>query len=522
MKSKKYALALKKPNQSLDKSIDDNGKGGQVRLERSVTLTNGITIIVGTIIGSGIFITPGEVLRSCGAPGTALVLWTICGLFSLLGALCYAELGTTIPQSGGDYAYIRVCFGELPAFLFLWVNLLIIRPVAMAIVCLAFGYYASQPLLGGAIEEAGVPIAKLLAAFVIVLLTLINCWSVKLAMKVQDIFTVAKVIALLIIIISGIVVIFQGKVQNFENSFAGTKSIGDLSIALYSGLFAFGGWNFLNFVTEEMKDPSRNLPRSIIIGLPLVTVLYILTNVAYLAVLSPAQIITSKAVAFDFANILFAKVSWIMPIFVSLSAFGGANGILFTSGRLLFVGAQYNHLPKLLAMIHVKRFTPIPSILFLCLMSLVYLTGKNIGTLINYFSFVFYIFVGVCIVGLIYLRWKQPQLARPIKLPMIFHIVFLLMCVFLVVVPIMASPRDMGIGLGIVLTGLPAYLITVKWKNKPRCWTKMMSVVTVFVQKVLMVVGQELKIPDYDENKGLGTHAMTDQNEILPLNLEDK
>ncbi|KAK0045007.1 Y+L amino acid transporter 2 [Biomphalaria pfeifferi] len=249
---------------------DESKDGEKVGLKRKITMWNGVAIIIGCIIGSGIFVSPKGVLQESGSVGLCIVIWCVCGLISLVGALCYAELGVTITRSGGDYAYIREAFGPFLAFLQLWVNLIIIRPTAQAIVALTFAYYTLQPIF----PDCDPPqlAIRFLAAICISILTFVNAMSVRAATRIQDIFTAAKLLALVIIIVTGFVQIGKGEVEHFEGLFDDSHwDIGKISLALYSGLFAYAGWNFLNFVTEEMIDPYKNLPRAIYISIPIVT-----------------------------------------------------------------------------------------------------------------------------------------------------------------------------------------------------------------------------------------------------------
>jgi len=463
------------------------GGSGKVKLKKELGLLEGNAIILGIIIGSGIFVSPKGVLETTGSVGMSLVVWVVCGLLSMIGALCYAELGTTIPKSGGDYAYINEGFGSLPAFLFLWDANLIFVPTTNAIMSLTFAKYVIQPFFPDCVmPENGI---RLIAALAITLLTFINCWNVKLTTKVQDVFMVTKVSALLIIVVAGMVHLCLGHTGNFKNAFEGTKTDpGEVAVSFYNGIYSYAGWNYLNFMTEELKNPYRNLPRAIFMSLPLVTVIYVLANVAYLAVLSPAEMMASDAIAVTFADRALGSWAWIMPLFVALSAFGGLMVHIMTSSRLCFVGARQGHFPDFLALINYDCNTPATSLIFLGTLSLAYLTTTDIYSLIEYASFVESMFILISIASLLYMRWKRPDMERPIKINIIIPIVFLLICGFLVILPVYVRPWEVGAGLLITASGIPAYMLTVGWKNKPASIQRITRAFTRFVQMLTLSV----------------------------------
>ncbi|XP_036398922.1 b(0,+)-type amino acid transporter 1-like [Megalops cyprinoides] len=461
----------------------NDGKTEKLKLKQELGLASAVSLIGGTMIGSGIFMSPQSVLSNIGSPGASLVIWMLCGLIAMLGALSYAELGTIIKESGGDFIYILRIYGKLPAFFVAFTFLLVMRPASIAAMSLSFAEYAVAPIY----QDCTPPllVVKCIAAICILVVSIANILNVRLTMSIQVVFMVAKVLGLLVIVFGGIVVLADGPSGGINNAFEGTRlGLNPIGMAFYQGLWSFAGWYNLNYVTEEVKKPEVNLPRAVMIAIPMVTVLYLLVNVSYLAALTPREMMSSTAVAVTWGNKVLGSWGWVMSVAAAMSAFGSLNGTFFSGGRVCFVAAREGHMPDILSMAHVRHLTPSPALIFTTAISLIVLIPGDFQSIVNFFSFTAWFFYGITLSGLLYLKIKKPELPRPYKVPILIPILVLMAAIFLVLAPIVDDPQIEYLYVTLfILSGIVIYIPFIHFKMCPGILDK----VTLFLQLFLEV-----------------------------------
>ncbi|CAF4745295.1 unnamed protein product [Rotaria sp. Silwood1] len=435
----------------------------EVTLKRHLGLFSGVCFIVGIIIGSGIFISPKGVLAGTHSVGLCLIVWAACGLLALLGALCYAEIGTVIPRNGAEVASgifevllmnhliwiyspigigsVHERTGDILAYLFNWTNASILRPASVAVLAITFSRY----FLLGIMDDCGPPseLVKILAIFTTIMLMNINSLSVSASNRLNIVFVICKVSTILTVIVAGLVRIGQGHTTYLKNGFSGTgKNLSGLAYAFYLGLWSYDGWNSLNTVTEELKNPQRNLWLSIVLALPAVTVLYVLTNVSYFTVLSKAALLSSSAVAVTWGEVVLGPVVRALLILIAISALGSANGTLFAAARYCMVGAQYGYLPEVFACIHSKRLTPLPGIVLQGCIGIIFCLQSDIEELIEIFSFAAWIFYGLTFVATLCCKFTKKDAKRVINVPIPLVVIVILISLYLVIAPLIYSPSS--------------------------------------------------------------------------------
>ncbi|KAF9431410.1 hypothetical protein BGZ76_000337 [Entomortierella beljakovae] len=437
-------------------------------LQKNVTFWNGLTLVVGVIIGSGIFASPGPVLYYSKSVGVSLIIWFVSGLLAFAGSLCYAELGSAMPSSGGgEHAYLNHAFGSLPAFLFSWTSISLLKPAGNAIICVVFAEYVVNIIAQSAWDPTQ-PMRnwsnKLIAIACVLVLSGLNSISVSVGTRIQDLFTFIKVVTLLVIAISGFVVLAQktSASHNFDHAFDGEEqpSLGDIALGLYSGLWAYDGWNNLNYVSTEMKNPTRDLPRVIFAGVPIVIIFYLLANTAYYAVLPQAVVMSTNTVAIDFGKQMFGNTGGVLfALCVACSCFGAANGSIFTGARVIYASAREGYLPKVFGKVNEKRRTPIAALGLQAVMTTIMILGGTFSTLVNFYSVAAWLFYLASIQGLLYLRYYEPNLKRPFRVWTIVPILFTFLGLFLFLMPFVRAPLESCLSMVIVFAGLPLWVI---------------------------------------------------------------
>ena len=432
----------------------------RVRVKERIELIAGIGFVMGNIIGSGIFVSPTGALDQAGSFGLSLLIWALCGGIAMIIGLVYGELGTMVSKSGGDYLYIMLAFGEAPAFLVSWVTTIFSQPASRAVMALVFADYLCAPFFG----KCGPPsvIRKTVALLELVSLAFTNIVSVRFAAYAQVFFTIVKFLALILISVGGLVFIFQGDVQNFEDSFVDSNwNLKGISLAIYSCIWAYAGYNNLNEIAEEIIKPKKNIPRAILISLVATTVVYLTTNISYITLLPKAEFLSASAVGFAWGKKALKSAAWLIPVSVMCSVHGAANGGSFSDSRVRFAAARAGHLPEVLSFLHPVSRIPVGSVIFNILLAIIFLIPSDISELINMVGFVGFLVQGASTVALMLLRYRRRHKEdekRRFKLPLVIPIISLIICIFMVVAPFVRDPKiEFIYGAALVAAGLFLY-----------------------------------------------------------------
>ena len=475
----------------------------QHHLKREIGLLDATMMVAGSMIGSGIFLVTSEMARNVGSPGLILLMWIVSGIITLIAALGYGELSAMMPKAGGQYIYLREAFNPMIGFLFGWTVFMVIQTGVIAAVAIAFATYTGELIPWFSSENVLVNLGflqintkQLLAILLIVFLTFINLKGVRNGKIVQTVFTLAKILALLGLILAGIYVgmnsdIFQANLNNFWSTYVTTVKDGVVTTEILSGLvlwgvvgaamvgslFSLDSWNNITYIAGEVKNPEKTIPASLFLGTLIVSVLYVLANLAYMMLLPvhgtpDGATVAERGIMFASENrvgtaaasVIFGQSAIvIMALLIMVSTFGCNNGIILSGARLYYAMAKDGVFFKKAGDLNNYDVPGFALIVQAVWSSLLCLSGTY-GQLLDYCTFASLLFYVITIIGLFVLRKKKPDAPRPYKawgypiLPMLYILVAGAICVVLLVM----KPDTCGYGLLIVLMGIPVYFISKK------------------------------------------------------------
>jgi len=439
----------------------------RIELPRVLGLWDVVSIVIGGVIGSGIFLVPAEIARGLGAPLLIFAVWIAGGMLSYFGALSFSEMSAAMPKAGGMYNFLREAFGPLPAFLFGWTLFLVIDSGAIATLTVAFAsnylpYFVKISPFG----------QKMVAAAFILFLVIVNYVGVRSGANLQNFLTVIKFVALAAVCI--IVFIFA-KDANASNwirpmpSGLSGSMFGAFGVALVASLWAYKGWEGATYSAGEVKRPERNLPMGLLIGTMACVIIYVVANMAYLYVFPASRIAESPRIASDVMNVVVGPLgASIISFIILFSIMGAANQTILCSPRVYFAMARDGLFFDKIADAHPKFLTPHISIIALGIWSLVLtLLLETFQSLFTYVIFGEWIFFGLTVGAVIVLRKKRPDLPRPYKTwgyP-VTPIIFMLAALYISGNSLVNTFKESIFGLIIILLGVPAYLY---WKKRKK------------------------------------------------------
>lgn len=477
-------------------------------LKRSLGLLDATMIVAGSMIGSGIFIVSAAMSRAVGSAGYLLLLWVITGVITVMAALSYGELAGMMPKAGGQFVYIQRAFGNLVAFLYGWTVFTVIQSGVIAAVAVAFTNYTAiffpelnveiLSVFNGAFT---ITWKQILAIISILFLTYSNTRGIQNGRRIQVIFTSTKLLALFSLIVVGIAMAFKTDTlaQNLNNAWdaatttvnpdgtlsikhlAGFALLGAMGSTIINSLFSADAWNNVTFIAGEIKDPKKNIPRSLFLGTFVVTLLYVLANIAYLALLpiqgNPAatdafgqgiQFATNDRVAGSAATMIFGNTAlFIMAGLIMISTFGCNNGLILAGARVYYAMAKEKLFLKKAGELN-ENSVPSFALWTQCIWACALCLSGTYSDLVNYSTFASMIFYIVTITGLFVLRKKEPDTERPYKafgypiIPALYIISALVICVILIVY----DTRNTAFGLVCVAIGIPVYCISQRKKTQ--------------------------------------------------------
>ena len=485
-------------------SAGDNRNGEPARLVRGLGLMDSTSLVIGSMIGSGIFIVSADVARQLPAPGLMMATWVITAIITIIAAVCYGELAAALPHSGGQYVFLREGFGPLTGFVFGWTEFLVIQTGTIAAIAIAFAKFSGVFFPGISSEswlwhvsslgpyhlgglavgpyEVGLNTQNLVAMMSIATLTVVNCFGIRLGAVIQNVFTFTKTGALLILALLGFLIGSNADAlaANYAsgNFWGGADwslaTLTMIAVAMVGPVFAADAWYYITFTGEEVQNPKRNLPLSLMLGVAIVCGIYILINFVYLQVLPLAgaadgqtvlergiQYAAEDRVGTAAAQVIFGSAGlYLMAAAIMISTFGCNNGLILTGARVFYAMARDKLFFQSTARIHAKYRTPVLALVLQGAWACVLTLSGTYGQLLDYITFASLLFLMLTLAAMFTLR-RRAGLERPFAawgypwLP----IVYLIVVGFIEVCLLIYKPLYTWPGLVIVLLGVPVYYL---------------------------------------------------------------
>ena len=445
---------------------------------KKLKLFDAVTIVAGSMIGSGIFIVSSDIARQVNSSGLLLIVWLVAGILTILGALCYGEYAACWPQAGGQYVYLRKVWGEPIGFLWGWTSFLVIQTGTIAAVAAAFSKFlgilfpfvsSTHYLINS--HYFSLSYQQIAAILLIIAATCINLAGIKIGSIIQNVFTVTKVVSLLGLVLCGV---YWGlNSHNFDFSGILTLPVLDMNlvsimaVAMVGALFSSDAWNNVTFIAGEIEKAEKNLPLALIIGTGLVIILYLLTNIAYLAVLpfSAIQHPSHDIIGAAFMGSIFGVYGKkIISIIIIISVIGCINGMILAGARVFYAMAKDGIFFKKLSKLGSKSGVPENSLILQGIWASILVLSGTYSQLLDYVIFAALIFYVMTIGGLFIFRKKYPDIPRPYKI-MGYPYIPLIYCIiasFIAINILISKPFYAWAGLIIVMAGIPVYLF---WKR---------------------------------------------------------
>lgn len=439
--------------------MSGNADGSIDRLPRRLGVWSAAAILVGSTIGSGIFRVPSTVVAQVSTLGASAALWILGALIALCGALTIAELAAMHPRSGGIYVYLREAYGPLPAFLFGWTELLVIRPSALGAIAMIFAEYLTTFV---ALTDGGV---RVVAGGLIALLALANYRSIRWAALIENTTTAAKVVA-----IAGLAFLAFLLADPSRGAFAGAIEMspatwGGFGLALVGVMWAYDGWADLTFVAGEVKDPGRALPRALLGGTAVIALVYLVVNAGYFFALTLPEIAASELVAADAARRIVGPAgATLVAGLVMLSTFGALNGSMMTGPRIFWAMADDGLFFRRVAAVHPRFATPHVAITLAAALGIGYVSLRSFEQLADAFILGIWPFYALAVLAVFVLRRRRPDAVRPYRtwgFPVV-PLVFLVASILMLGNSLIEAPGGTLFGFGVILAGIPVWWLRTR------------------------------------------------------------